>query len=213
MGTDTGRLGQGDDSEGGRPSTVYLAPPLAEEDVRSLRVGDEVWLDGTVWGVRDASLIRLCDEGLRPEVDLEGAVFLHTAPSVRREGERYIPVSVGTTTSMRMDRFTRECVADLGVGAIVGKGGLTADSVTHLAEHGGVYLSITGGAASPETLQIEEIEEVVWEDLMPECLWKFRVRDFGPLFVSIDSHGNSTYQEVQDRAASNLKAAYARLGL
>lgn len=213
MGTDTGRARQASDSEGGRSSTVHLAPPLTEEDVRSLRVGDEVWLDGTVWGVRDASLIRLCDEGVRPEIDLEGAVFLHTAPSVRREGGRYIPVSVGTTTSMRMDRFTRECVADLGVGAIVGKGGLTADSVTHLADHGGVYLSITGGAASPETLQIEEIEEVVWEDLMPECLWKFRVRDFGPLFVSIDSHGNSTYQEVQERAAANLKAAYARLGL
>ncbi len=207
MGTDA-RL-----KERSEPRTIRLSAPISPNDVVSLRVGDEVWLDGTVWGVRDASLIRLFDEGVRPDADLRGAVFLHTAPSVRREGDRYVPVSVGTTTSMRMDRFTQGCVGELGVAAIVGKGGLGPDSVQHLTEHGGVYLAITGGAASPETLQIEEIEEVVWEDLMPECLWKFRVRDFGPLFVTIDAQGRSTYQEVKDRAAANLSEAYRRLGL
>jgi L(+)-tartrate dehydratase beta subunit len=71
---------------------------------------------------------------------------------------------------------------------------------------GAVYLAIVGGAAALETLQIEEIEQVWWEDLMPECLWKFRVKDFGPLVVAIDAHGNSLYQKVQEQAAANLKA-------
>jgi L(+)-tartrate dehydratase beta subunit len=69
-----------------------------------------------------------------------------------------------------------------------------------------VYLAIVGGAAALETLQIEEIEEVWWEDLMPECLWKFRVKDFGPLIVAVDSHGNSHYRAIQERAAARIAA-------
>jgi L(+)-tartrate dehydratase beta subunit len=194
------------------PRVLHLQAPLTQEVVRDLKTGDEVWLDGTVWGVRDASLIRFFDKGLRPEgADFTGAVFIHTAPSVRMEGERYIPVSVGTTTSMRMDRFTRGCLEDLGARAIIGKGGLSQDSLQQFATLGGVYLSITGGAASWETLQIEEIEEVLWEDLMPECLWKFRVKDFGPLFVTMDAHGTSTYEQVRAHTQEHLAAAYALL--
>lgn len=190
---------------------VRLRPPLTVSDVRDLRAGDEVWLDGTVWGVRDASLIRMFDQGRRPEnVDLEGAVFMHTAPSVKVEGGRYVPVSVGTTTSMRMDRFTEGCLR-LGVRAIIGKGGLSAESLGHFGELGGVYLAITGGAASWETLQIEGIDEVLWEDLMPECLWKFKVKDFGPLFVTMDTAGTSSYETVRSRAHERLEAAYKLL--
>lgn len=211
MGTDLGA----EAAAAGSSRTLRLRPPLTEEAARELRVGDEVWLDGTVWGVRDASLIRFFHDGQRPDgADFDGAVFLHTAPSVRKdEAGRYVPVSVGTTTSMRMDTFTRGCLGELGVRAIIGKGGLSADSLECLAGLGGVYLSITGGAASWETLQIEEIEEVLWEDLMPECLWKFRVKDFGPLFVTMDSHGTSAYEQVQQRTAANMAAAYRTLGL
>jgi L(+)-tartrate dehydratase beta subunit len=193
------------------PRTLRLRAPLTEDVVRDLRVGDEVWLDGTVWGVRDASLIRLFDQGRRPDgADFEGAILIHTAPSVRVEDGRYVPVSVGTTTSMRMDRFTGGCL-ELGARAIIGKGGLSEDSLGRFSELGGVYLSITGGAASWETLQIEEIEDVLWEDLMPECLWKFRVKDFGPLFVTMDAHGSSAYQQVRALAQERLAAAYALL--
>ena len=193
---------------------LHLQAPFDQATVRSLRCGDEVWIDGTIWGVRDASLIRFFDEGQRGPADLAGAVFLHTAPSVRRtDAGEYVPVSVGTTTSMRMDRFTRGCVEDLGVRAIVGKGGLSTESLGHLGRFGGVYLSITGGAASYETLQVVKIEEVFWEDLMPECLWKFRVEKFGPLFVTMDSHGTSEYERTAERTRANLTAAYRKLGL
>lgn len=198
----------------GSDRVLRVETPLSSDVIRSLRLGDEVWLDGVVWGVRDATLIRMFDEGDHPaDVDFKGAVFLHTAPSVRRDEEgRYVPVSVGTTTSMRMDRFTEGCMR-LGVGAIVGKGGLSAESARHLHEHGGVYLAITGGAASPETLQVKEIETVHFEDLMPECLWQFRVEAFGPLFVAMDSTGGSLYQEVASRARANLQSAYRVLGV
>ena len=198
----------------GNVGVIRLRAPFDEATARSLHVGDQVVIDGIIWGIRDATLIRIFDRDREPPANLTGAVLLHVAPSVRkRDDGGYDPVSVGTTTSTRMDRFTRGCLEELGARAIVGKGGLSQESLEHLRQIGGVYLTVVGGAASPETLQVEAIEEVIWEDLMPECLWKFRVRDFGPLFVTMDSHGNSTYQDVRDEAARNLDAAYARLGL
>jgi L(+)-tartrate dehydratase beta subunit len=78
---------------------------------------------------------------------------------------------------------------------------------------GGVYFSIVGGAAALETTQIEEIEQVWWEDLMPEAIWKFRVKDFGPLLVSVDSHGGNLYESVKEQAIQNMDKVYERLGI
>ncbi len=184
---------------------IPLTTPLREADLRPLRAGDWVSLSGTVFGVRDATLMRICDRGVAPPVDLRGAVLLHTAPNVRRVGDRYEPISVGTTTSTRMNRFTAPLLERHGVRAVVGKGGLLEDSVEAMRAHGAVYLTIVGGAAAWETQHVEAIEAVYWEDLMPECLWQFRVRDLGPLLVSIDSHGESLYARVRDDARRRLQ--------
>ncbi|MBI2461987.1 MAG: fumarate hydratase C-terminal domain-containing protein [Candidatus Rokubacteria bacterium] len=191
----------------------HLTPPLGEARVRGLRAGDTVVLDGTVFGLRDATLIRLFDQRVPPPTDLRDGVVLHTAPNVRKAEGRYEPVSIGTTTSMRMDRFTRPLLERLGVRAIIGKGGLSGESLAAMREFGGCYLAITGGAAALETTQIEAIEEVFWEDLMPECLWRFRVRGLGPLTVAMDAHGQNLYDEVLQRARDRLAGIYARLGL
>jgi len=192
---------------------LHFTTPMTKDQVSDLKVGDEVWLSGTIWGVRDATLIRLFDEKIVPDRDFEGHFFLHTSPSIRTdETGKVIPVSVGTTTSMRMDRFTQGCINQLGGAGIIGKGGLSSNSSAILVEETAVYLSITGGAASLETLQIEEIEEIIWEDLMPECIWKFRVKELGPLFVTMDSHGNSQYKDVMDLVNSNLKSYLSTLG-
>jgi L(+)-tartrate dehydratase beta subunit len=103
-----------------------------------------------------------------------------------------------------MERFSPLLIAQCGVRGIIGKGGLLEGSTRAMAEHGACYLSIVGGSAALETTQIEEIEEVHWEDLLPECLWKFRVKDFGPLLVSIDSHGRNLYFEVKAAAKERL---------
>ena len=183
-----------------------LAPPLNEADVRKLTLEDTALINGTVFGIRDATQIRIFDEGIQPPVDLSGSVCLHTAPGVRKlPNGKYEKLSVGTTTSTRMDRFVPGLLERYRVRVIVGKGGLLQTSVDAMQKFGGVYLAIVGGAAALETMQIEEIEDVWWEDLMPECLWKFRVKNFGPLVVAIDSLGNSLYRNVQELAAERIR--------
>jgi L(+)-tartrate dehydratase beta subunit len=187
-------------------------PVEDEREILKLRAGDEVVVQGHVIGIRDRTQIRIFDQGQEPPLDLRGAFLLHTAPNVRRIGPgRYEPLCVGTTTSARMVRFTEPLGRDHGVRAICGKGGFPDEAIEPMRRYGMVYFAIVGGAAALETTQIEEIEEVAWEDLMPECLWKFRVRDFGPLTVGIDAHGNSLYHDVQEQARERLKEIYARL--
>ena len=186
---------------------VELKTPLAEADIRQLHLEDTVTINGVIFGIRDATQIRIFDQGIAPPADLTGSVCLHTAPGVRKLPDgRYEKLSIGTTTSTRMDRFVPGLVDTYGVRAIVGKGGLLQGSIDAMAKGGAAYFAIVGGAAALETMQIEEIEQVWWEDLMPECLWQFRVKDFGPLIVAIDSYGNSLYRRIQDRAAERIRS-------
>src|ERR671932_1744942 len=187
-------------------------PVTDPEEILKLRAGDEVTVQGHIIGIRDRTQIRIFDHGVEPPMDLRGAFLLHTAPGVRkRDDGGYDPICIGTTTSARMVRFTEPLGRDYGVRAICGKGGLPDEAIEPMQRHGMVYFAIVGGAAALETAQIEAIEEVEWEDLMPECLWKFRVKDFGPLTVAIDSHGNSLYREVEQQAKHRLEGLYARL--
>src|SRR5260370_42169335 len=103
-----------------------------------------------------------------------------------------------------MVRLPERAGAQYGVRAICGKGGFPAEATEPMHTLGMVYFAIVGGAAALGTTQIEEIEEVAWEELMPECIWKFRVKDLGPLTVRIDAHVNSLYHDV-------LAAAHGKL--
>ena len=189
-----------------------LTFPTGEEEIRALEAGDSVLVDGHIVGIRDRTQVRIFDHGQRPRMDLAGALLLHTAPNVRQVGEgRYEKLCVGTTTSARMVRFTEPLGRDFGVRAICGKGGLPDEAIEPMRRYGMVYFAIVGGAAALETTQIEEIEEVEWPELMPECLWKFRVKGFGPLTVAIDSHGTSLYRDVEAEAKKRLEELYARL--
>jgi len=194
-------------------ATHEVTFPITDaREIEKLRAGDEVTVQGHVIGIRDRTQIRIFDQGMEPPMDLSGAFLLHTAPNVRKLGPgRYEKICIGTTTSARMVRFTEGLGRDYGVRAICGKGGLPDEAIEPMSRLGMVYFAIVGGAAALETTQIEEIEEVEWEDLMPECLWKFRVRDFGPLTVGIDSHGSSVYHDVQEQAKKRLEDIYARL--
>ncbi|HYM64334.1 MAG TPA: fumarate hydratase C-terminal domain-containing protein [Gaiellaceae bacterium] len=189
-----------------------LTFPIDEAQIRELRAGDSVTVDGHIIGIRDRTQIRMFDQGRRPEMDLTGALLLHTAPGVRKLADgTYEKMCIGTTTSARMVRFTEALGRDYGVRAICGKGGLPDDAIEPMQRLGMVYFAIVGGAAALETTQIEAIEEVEWEDLMPECLWKFRVKDFGPLTVGIDSHRGSLFHDVQAEAHRRLEDIYAKL--
>jgi L(+)-tartrate dehydratase beta subunit len=195
-------------------SEFHFKTPLAESDVRQLRIGDSVTLDGIVFGIRDANMIRVFDKGVPPPVDWRGAALLHTAPNVRKVGPgKYEPISVGTTTSMRMDRFTEGLLRDYGVRAILGKGGLSTRSAELMQKYGACYLSVTGGAAAMETLQIEEIEKAYWEDLMPECIWQIRFKGLGPLTVGIDTHAGNLQFDVQQQAQQKTAELLRKMGI
>ena len=163
-----------------------LTAPLTEEAVRKLRVDDTV---------------------------------IHTAPNVKKVQKSsahpagYAPLCVGTTTSDRMERFTRPLMQQCGVRLLIGKGGLREESLGAFGDLGGAYLAIIGGTAALETTWVESIEDVDLDDLNPESLWKFRVRNFGPLLVAMDSHGGSLYAKVKSAAQERRAAALRRLGV
>ncbi len=194
-------------------ATFHLNSPFSEEDIRQLRAGDIVTFDGLLFGIRDLTQIYMFDQGHEPPVSLAGAPCIHTAPSLRKVDGRWEKICVGTTTSTRMERFSPELIGRYGVRAIIGKGGLLEGSLKAMQKHGAVYLAIVGGAAALETQQIEAIEEVYWEHLHPEALYRFRVKNFGPLTVAMDSHGRNLYEEVKVEALTRLPGIYEKLGV
>ncbi len=196
-----------------------LSTPVTGEQVRQLRVNDTVTLQRTLFGIRDATQIAMFDRGRTTRFDLRGHAVIHTAPNVKKVepcGEHpagYAPVCIGTTTSDRMERFTRPLMERDGVRIIVGKGGLRDGSLAAFRDLGGVYLAIVGGTAALETTWIERIEDVDLDDLNPESLWKFRIRDFGPLLVAMDSHGASLYDAVRHDVDARRAQVLASLGV
>lgn len=196
-----------------------LHMPITEAEIRALRAGDTVTLQDTLFGIRDATQIHMFDRGRRTRFDLRGHAVIHTAPNVRKvERSRanqagYEAVCIGTTTSDRMERFTRPLMEREGVRLVIGKGGLREDSAQAFRELGGAYLAVIGGAAALETTWITAIEDVDLDDLNPESLWRFAIRDFGPLIVGMDSHGGSLYRDVQARVAERRAAVLVKLGV
>jgi L(+)-tartrate dehydratase beta subunit len=193
--------------------------PVTAEQVRALRVNDTVTLQKTLFGIRDATQIHLFDRGRSTRFDLHGHAVIHTAPNVKKvepspsHPAGYEPICIGTTTSDRMERFTRPLMTQHGVRLIVGKGGLREASAAAFSELGGAYLAIVGGTAALETTWVEQIEDVDLDDLNPESLWKFRIRDFGPLLVGMDSHGGSLYEVVRNDAQARRAQVLAGLGV
>lgn len=196
-----------------------LATPVTEADIRKLRINDTVTLQNTLFGIRDATQIHMFDHARKTKFDLSGQAVIHTAPNVRKveKSEKfpagYESICIGTTTSDRMERFTRPLMTLNGVRMIVGKGGMREGSAEAFKELGGVYLAIIGGTAALETTWIEQIEDVDMDDLNPESLWRFKIKDFGPLLVAMDSHGGSIYQEVKADVASKKEAVLKSLGI
>jgi len=196
-----------------------LVTPVSEEAIRKLRINDTVTLQNTLFGIRDATQIQMFDHDRKTRFDLNGHAVIHTAPNVRKVPvcqefpAGYEPICVGTTTSDRMERFTSPLMTQNGVRMIVGKGGLRESSAQAFQDLGGVYLAIIGGTAALETTWIEQIEDVDMDDLNPESLWHFKIKDFGPLLVAMDSHGGSIYQEVKSDVALKKEAVLKSLGI
>ncbi|MCD6312307.1 MAG: fumarate hydratase C-terminal domain-containing protein [Thaumarchaeota archaeon] len=190
--------------------------PIDERDVRRLRVGDIVFVDGVVVSCRDAGH-RRCVEYLRRgeklPVDLSGLVLYHMGPVVRKLGARWVILSAGPTTSARMEKYEAELIEKAGVRLIVGKGGMGAKTAEACREFGAAYAIFPGGAGALAAKLIERVERVEWLDLgVPEAMWVLRVRDFGPLMIAIDSAGRNFYEDHKKLLKENLRKAYSLIG-
>ncbi|WP_019178423.1 FumA C-terminus/TtdB family hydratase beta subunit [Methanomassiliicoccus luminyensis] len=196
---------------------MNLRAPLSEEEVRSLKLGDEVSVSGTVFIGRDEVHIRALEMHERKEplpVDLNGGVLFHCGPIARQADGGWEIIAAGPTTSSRMNSLEPDFIEAFGIRAIIGKGGMSRPTVEAMKEHGCVYLAFPGGAAVLAAKGIREVKKVEWLDLgMPEALWVVEAEDLGPLTVAIDARGNSWYDRVDQEVQRNLSAARARLGL
>ena len=182
-----------------------LTTPIKDEDLEDLRVGDVVYLTGHIVTCRDVAHRRLIELKRELPVDLKGGAIFHAGPIVRKlDDGKFEMVSIGPTTSMRMEKFEREFIEQTGVKLIVGKGGMGPETAAGCQEGPAVHAIFPGGCAVLAATQVEEIEGAEWQDLgMPETLWVNRVKEFGPLIISIDTQGNNLIEK--NKAEFNSK--------
>ena len=172
-----------------------LATPFTDEDMKALRIGDVVYLSGDLVTCRDDAHLRVLEEGEDFPVDIKDKAILHAGPIVRETGDGYEMVSVGPTTSMRMERLEYDFIKETGVKLVIGKGGMGELTTKACGEFGAVHCVFPAGNAVAAALCVEEIMSVDWLDLgMPEALWNCRVKEFGPLIVSIDTDGGNYFE-------------------
>lgn len=176
-----------------------LTTPIKAEDLEDIKIGDIIYLNGHITTCRDVAHRRLIEAGRELPVNLHGGAIFHAGPIVRPiEGEegKYEMVSVGPTTSMRMEKFEKEFIKETGVKLIVGKGGMAEGTMEGCKEYKAIHCVFPAGCAVVAATRVEEIEDANWKDLgMPETLWTCRVHEFGPLIVSIDTHGGNLFEQ------------------
>ncbi len=196
----------------------HLKTPISEADARKLRVGDIVYVSGEhVYTARDEAHKRALEmhaKGERLPVDFEGSVVYHVGPVAAQKGGKWFIVSAGPTTSTRMELFEDEFLRKFKARIIVGKGGMGAKTLAALKEVGAVYCSYTGGCGALAAKGLKEVRAYEWQDLgMPEALWVITAEEFGPLLVTMDSHGRSLHDEMNRAVAAKKAEAYAKIGV
>jgi fumarate hydratase class I len=183
---------------------VVLTPPLTEEMVRALRVGDVVLVTGEIYTGRDQVHAYLMKNP--PPVDLHGSVLYHCGPVMLKDGEQWTVKAAGPTTSIREEPYQADIIKKYGVRAVIGKGGMGAKTLAALKEAGAVYLNGIGGAAQYYARTVERVLGVhLMEFGIPEAMWHLRVNGFAAI-VTMDAHGNSLHADVEKRTGDALEA-------
>lgn len=196
-----------------RNGKKVLITPVTADDLREIRIGDIVYLDGDLVTCRDVAHRRLI-EGKRPlPVEVRERAIFHAGPIVRQTGaDHYEIVSVGPTTSMRMERFEAEFIEQTGVRVIVGKGGMGEKTQEACKRFGAIHCVFPAGCAVAAAVDVECIAGHFWDELgMPEMLWWCKVHEIGPLIVSIDAEGNNLFEENKKEFERRREDALARI--
>lgn len=180
----------------------HLKTPVPEEEIRNLKTGDLIYVSGTIITARDEAHLKaleLREEGKEPPVTFTGNGVFHCGPIMRKDPEgKWGVVAAGPTTSARMEIFQDNFIEAFKPALIIGKGGMGERTSKACQKHGCVYGAFTGGAALLAARGIKDVEDVFWLDElgMPECLWVYKVEDFGPMIVTIDTHGANLTADV-----------------
>jgi len=192
---------------GSRPfaagGAVSLRPPVDEQEIRRLKVGDTVLISGVIYTGRDAVHHHLMKHD--PPMSLRGQVLYHCGPVVLKDNGRWTITAAGPTTSSREEPYEADIIARCGLRAVMGKGGMGPKTLQALKEHGAVYLNAIGGAAQYYARCIEKVAGVDLLELgTPEAMWHLKVKDF-PAIVTMDASGRSLHADVEGASAAILK--------
>jgi fumarate hydratase subunit beta len=194
-----------------------LKLPVDEEKARQLKVKDMVYVTGEVYTVRDMAyerILKALRSGDALPFDLTKRAVWHCGPVTKPEGDRWLPVSVGSTTSSRFTYPVSQIIEKLGVRLLIGKGRMGPEVSSAMSRYGAAYVITTGGTAAYYASQIEEIFEVHWLDLgMPAAVWGFKVKRMGPLIVGMDSHGGNLLDERTAQVDVSLSRIYSEFGI
>ncbi|MFO1443313.1 fumarate hydratase [Bacillus sp. Bva_UNVM-123] len=184
-------------------NVITLQAPITEEQIRSLKVGDVVQINGRMYTGRDAIHHHLMSHDA--PVDLNGQVIYHCGPVMLKDAEgKWHVKAAGPTTSIREEPYQGDIMKKFGIRAVIGKGGMGPKTLAALEEHGGVYLNAIGGAAQYYADCIKEVEGVdLMEFGIPEAMWHLRVEGFTAV-VTMDSHGNSLHADVDKSSLEKL---------
>jgi fumarate hydratase class I len=188
---------------------VRLEPPLSEEKVRALKVGDVVLINGPMVTGRDAAHHYLLHHDT--PYDMHGGILYHCGPVMLKENDQWRVKAAGPTTSTREEPYEADIIRRFGLRAVMGKGGMGAKTSAALKEYGAVYLHAIGGAAQFYARRLPRVRGVyLLEELgVPEAMWVFEAHDF-PAIVTMDSHGHSLHAQVAAASGAELEKVGAR---
>jgi len=170
--------------------------PLCDDDVSGLKTGDIIYLSGLLITGRDEVYRRVTEEKMTAPVDFKGMANYHAGPIVRKKDNEWELISIGPTSSIRLEKWAADFIEITGIKVMIGKGGMGEKTVSACRKYKAIHCAYPGGCAVLGASQIEKIENVFWQELgMAECLWVMKSGVFGPLIVCIDAHGNSLFAE------------------
>jgi len=190
--------------------TLYIETPISESKIRDLTVGDMVYLTGTIVTARDQAhkrMVMFLEAQRKIPFGLNGLAIYHCGPIVKKLGDKWTVLAAGPTTSIRMERFESEIIRNLNVRLIIGKGGMGPKTAEAMKDIGAAYGSFTGGAAVLAAGFIKKVSSPKWLDLgMPEAVWTFKVENFGPLIISMDTRGRNLFEEIRLEAERRINS-------
>ncbi|MEM3517318.1 MAG: FumA C-terminus/TtdB family hydratase beta subunit [Candidatus Bathyarchaeia archaeon] len=183
-----------------------LNTPISKSEIESLKIKNLVYLTGELYCLRDMAHVRILEylNQKKPlPIELKGAAIFHCGPISIKRNSNWKVIAAGPTTSFRMEPFEHKLIKK-GVKLIIGKGGMGTKTLNALKRFKAAYGSFTGGAALVPVSSIKKVERVEWLDLgLPEAIWVLKVKNFGPIVITMDSKGKNLYLDVAKKAKIN----------